>query len=63
MIKNFSRARLQTKISASVPREQMIMLNYEVDHVVVLGQNNLIISLKCYGRQVQSPTDTHQIIH
>lgn len=36
-----------------------------VGHVVVLGQNNLIflLSLKRYGRQVQSPTDTHQIIH
>ena len=63
MIKNFTRARLPTKISARVPREQMIMLNYEVGHVVVLGQNNLILSLKCYGRQVQSPTDTHEIIH
>ena len=33
------------------------MLNYEVGHVVVLEQNNLILGSKCCGRQAQSPTE------
>ena len=38
MIKNLSHARLQTKISARVPREQMMMLNYELVTWSFLGR-------------------------
>ena len=33
------------------------MLNYETGHVFIIGQNNLMLSSKCCGRQAQFPTE------